>query len=461
MKKGFRKIGAVLLTFAMALAMNSTVFAAVDLTNGDPNGHDLGTWGSFVTADSETYTDTTDEAVKIYKAILAYNKENTTVNAPTIRYGYSIELVNTPANITDANSVSVTTKTSVTSGTPTITDYVSFAPGGTSPVVATLSASDNNTNDANFDSNKQDVVVDFSSVVFGAAGVYRYKITEAITSGTSYGTVGYGNSGVVEDTNSSHYRFLDVYVRDDTTASGAAEWVVYGFTLFDTGSDNASNIANVTTASSTYKTDRFGMDEYYTYNVSIEKVLENDSFNNSHQFPFNVSFTKDAQVDGVLPIIQATGTATVPSTWTSGSIGSGSSSFDVAVDATTFASDVKIANGGVVTINGIPAGTTVTFSECNDVIGTTYAVSTANGSTNIDPAENKGYTATSTNFTATSTVDTLNDAVDITITNAMVLISPTGFAVRFAPYALVLLGGILLIAIGLLVYNKTNKKETA
>ena len=104
MKKGFRKIGAVLLTFAMALAMNSTVFAAGDLTNGK-----IGSGGS-----SAAKIDT--EAVNIVKDLMPVNPENSAINAPTITYTYEISAGSAGNSITDAADVNVNTKAGVLNG---------------------------------------------------------------------------------------------------------------------------------------------------------------------------------------------------------------------------------------------------------------------------------------------------------------------------------------------------------
>ena len=68
----------------------------------------------------------------------------------------------------------------------------------------------------------------------------------------------------------------------------------------------------------------------------------------------------------------------------------------------------------------------------------------------------------STKATITPTVD-VDDNVSHTIAvdNNLQLISPTGFVVRFAPYMLILFGGIFFITLGIVLYNQTNKKETA
>ena len=102
-------------------------------------------------------------------------------------------------------------------------------------------------------------------------------------------------------------------------------------------------------------------------------------------------------------------------------------------------------------------GTTSTADDTVDVAvisGTAPTTAVAQGS----PKGN--YESTKASFTPGANADD-DVAHTIAVDNNLQLISPTGFVVRFAPYMLVLLGGILLITIGLVIYNKTNKKETA
>ena len=131
---------------------------------------------------------------------------------------------------------------------------------------------------------------------------------------------------------------------------------------------------------------------------------------------------------------------------------------------------------------GIPSTIKATVTETNDVVGTTYTTKAYADEGNVKATTQVAFDDASTAALSTdgslakgiATTDQSDTAVYaqaaaptadtnqwIQYSNTLAIISPTGFAVRFAPYALVLLGGILLIAIGLTVYNKSNKKETA
>ena len=75
-----KKIGAILLA-VMMVAMAAAAWADEDMT--DTNG----VIGAFTAADIPTVQ---DGAVLIYKEITAYNKDNSTVNAPALSYTYTI-----------------------------------------------------------------------------------------------------------------------------------------------------------------------------------------------------------------------------------------------------------------------------------------------------------------------------------------------------------------------------------
>ena len=69
--------------------------------------------------------------------------------------------------------------------------------------------------------NNKNITVDFSSVTFESAGVYRYVITRAVTD---------DNNAIVQDDND---RFLDVYVKENNDGT----FEIYGYVLHDTTED--------------------------------------------------------------------------------------------------------------------------------------------------------------------------------------------------------------------------------
>lgn len=476
MKKGFRKIGAVLLTFAMALAMNATVFAA-DFTNGEVGG--------YTAADTQNLNDKT---INIQKELTVFNPDEDTIYAPAITYTYAIaaasgsELVLITDDTSDHASGLATSATALGG----ITTGVTMT--GTSANTIAWTNADTVDADPAGEPNIQNLVVDFTNVVFTAPGVYRYKITETASA--------YDTNGVT-DGDISNVRYLDVYVMRsatfDPTHDGsvgnefvAGDWRIYGYVCISPESV-ANDEGGVTAVTpSTTKTNGFvndgtnKADEYHTYNLTIGKTLVGDTTMNSHKFPFDITWTNATATGTFQYAVETSGTVDITADNSTPKKVGGADAVNTAdKDGTP-----SIANGGTVKYIGIPTGTIATVTETNDVAGTTYATrvyaeeadsitpSTANqvaftGGTaarGADGSVANGLATTDYNETAIyaqAAAPTADSNQCIQFTNTLSIISPTGFVVRFAPYMLVLLGGILLITIGLVIYNKTNKKETA
>lgn len=478
MKRGFKKFGAFLLTAVMALAMNSTVFAAVDLTDGEIGG------SSTFATDSP---DTQDKGINIKKELTVYNVNEAKVNAPTISYTYTVEAGDAGVSITDATtdhanntSVNALTKAGIIpnvkiTGSANNTANTAATAGSTDTSIAnTISWSPAVEVDASTDGtpNYQNLNIDFTNVVFGAAGVYRYKITEALTgTGDTYAA-----SGVTETTNATnaHIRYLDVYVRPaDTFTDGtiAADWDIYGYVCVleneaitddgdtaTTGAVKTNGFVAGTNDSTAYKAD-----SYYTYNVTVSKTVTNDNYAKAnHAFPFSVLFT-NATITKAVDI----------SSSTTGTAGGFTDPASAALSAGNTNGILTLKDSSSVKYIGIPNGTNVEVYETNDVAGVTYEVTTTlDGTDTVDKAVVSGTAPTtavtqttkaayeSTKATFTPTVDVDDDvAHTIAVVNNLQLISPTGFVVRFAPYMLVLMGGIFLIVLGVVLYKRTNREE--
>ncbi len=431
--KKYTKIGAIILAVVMLLALSVTAFAADDLTNGK-----FGSGGAGATK-------STTEAVNIQKALLPVNPENSTINAPTITYTYAVSAGAASKDITDTDDVNAQTKAGELTGLKvtgsadgTANSPVTYSTGtSVSNTIGWTTASSLTANTASI----QNLELDFSGVEFGAAGVYRYVITESAT---------YTGTGVTE-TDGTHTRFLDVYVKDGT-GTGAGAWDVYGYACcyannddIDAGTGASNNIDSIA------KTNGFvagknnsgadiAPDKYYTYNVTISKTLTGDAANNNHQFPFTVTFTNAGITANVDIIGDATGTATAAD------VAAGGLNSTVTVNPT-------IANGGTAVYTGIPVGTTVTVKEKNDVIGTTYTSAGAitTKETNDTDAASTPITYNQDSDTATIGSTSANNAATgnktVAFTNTFELISPTGVVVRVAPYALLLGCGIALLMV--------------
>ena len=468
--KTLRKMGAIVLAIMM-IAMIGTAWADDITMTG-------GVAGAFnTTYKDDSLTVDADKKIKIQKELTAYNPDASDVHAPVITYTYAITAGTAEKIIVDNREVHnshtssrVQTKAGIIPGLK-----ITGATNGTQNTSATTAAAGvttvsdtivwNNTGTlhtlADGNANLSDLELDFNGVTYTGAGVYRYTITETASA--------YGTNGVVNgngDSSTTQIRYLDVYVKDGST-SGSYD--IYGYVCFEAdnsieyptaGSVAAAKKTNgfVNTADKTSTPDASNADKYYTFDVEIQKDLVNDNAQNSNQFPFHVTFANSTVTSTVLLITNGTDTYTKP---TPASATLSTTVYD-GTD-TTAANQIKIADGSKVKIIGIPAGTTVTIDEYNNVTGTRYKVKTEHGTTNITDAvavdwekwakggNTAGDAATAVGGTANTNAKVTNSFVGtgktILFTNTLEYISPTGYVTRFAPYALILVGGILLLII--------------
>ena len=462
-----KKLGALLLALLLVMSVSTTAFADGEATL--PAGDAA---GAFTQPDTPVVQSKT---LRIYKSILAYNADSLDVAAPTITYSYSIEAGSAGKTVTDEASdhatntaVSTTTLAGVVTNLTMTSQTNSTAAASTtlkweaaSDTLKTGAADDAAVTAANAAGagNKKYVDINFSNVVFGATGVYRYKLTEAID-----GTDTYAASGVTDD--GSNVRYLDVYVKPAATGytdgSTAAQWEIYGYSLFNEDANVTSATAKTTgfvdyTATSGTDTVTYG-DKYYTFNVSITKDIVGDPsmVAAGHQFPFSVKFT-NTTVTKAVKIGEATVHAPVTSARTPAA-----AALPLEINS-ALGADLKIGENttgtGTIRYIGVPVGTTVEVQEKNDVTGTTYSLVTQVDAGTASDAALIAYNANSAvTQLAAPTVDT-NDTVShaITFTNTLTLISPTGVVFRVAPYALMLAAGVVL----LLLSRKRRAKEEA
>ncbi len=391
MKNTWKKLGAIALVLMLMLSLSVTAFAAETMV----------TSGIVGSKDS-----TVNNVLKIPKTLKVFNPDETSVYAPNISYSYAVTAGSAEIEITDADSVTAKTKAPTSAQMPALTaSTLSWSSAST-----TLGAS--STGDNSAAANVQYLELTFTPGAFTAAGVYRYKITETVT---------YTGTGVTEGTNTDHELFLDVYVKD--TDAQTAGQTIYGYVLH-TGDDSINGSTSTNTDT---KVEGFVYDEYHTSNLTVSKTLVNDAAMNSHEFPMAVTIAEGSVSAGFHLLTEKTGTATVAAT----------------LADKTYTDSAKIANGGTVKYVGLPTGATFTVTETNDVTGTTYKVTHAIDST---PTED-GNKYTGGTATAAVTTVAKDTAHTVAFTNELVLISPTGVVMRVAPYALMLIGGFVLLVI--------------
>lgn len=456
-----KKISALLLALVMVLSLCAGAMAAEETPTTTLN--DNGEQGAFKSPDSP---ESQGKTLILEKEITAYNYNETEINAPTISYTYTIAkaTVADGTTITDnankhaegAGAVTVPVKEGV--GNPTIANNGVVA----WTCAETMSA------DSDGEANKKTISIDFSNVVFSGPGVYRYVITEKLT-GTSDT---YAMSGVTEtavgSNPGSHSRFIDVYVRpasptpEGKTDTDPEYWDIYGFTCFYnnksiTDADKGNNAVKSTgfVSGTTDGSTESKADSYYTYNLTLNKTVRKDDYSAKNvAFPFTVIFTNN-DVTKNIDIIGKVEEATVTD-WTDPAAGALSSTKGV----------VKIKSGGQVKYIGIPCGTSVEVYETNVATGITYKVdtkvTTSTGVAQInDPSvtwstapndavaqgdTKEAYQSTKATITTTANADD-DTAYTIAITNELVTISPTGVALRVAPYVLILFAGMALLLV--------------
>ena len=448
------KISALLIAVVMIMAMANVAFAA-SLTGGEVGG--------FTSVDTPT---SQDKTITIKKELTVYNVDEATINAQTMSYTYALTAGTADINVTDdtadhANSTAVTVKTKA-GVTPT---FVVMTGQGQTTGTATIAWASTETVTASTGgtANYKTLTLDFSSVVFGAAGVYRYVLTETPAT--------YAAAGVTETDNTTnpHVRYLDVYVRPAPTGftdgNAAADWDIYGYVCMVESEEITPSGDSTTTGA--VKTDGFvsgsndstayTADSYFTYNVTVSKTVTNDSYAKAtHAFPFTVMFT-NATITQPVDI----------SSSTTGTTGGFTDPASAALSTGTTNGIVTIKDSSSVKYIGIPNGTQVEVYETNDVTGVTYHVTTTtDGTANVDAAVTDGTTPTSavsqttraayqsTKTTITPTANADDDtAHTIAVDNNLQVISPTGVTLRVAPYILMLAAGIVLI-----VLVKTRRK---
>ncbi len=450
MKSTIKKIGALALALVIVLAMGTTAFAAESMTNQG------GVIGEFTTPDTATVQ---NDAVVIYKEITAFNPESCTVNAPTITFNYTIGAATVAAGTTVTDNAShhnlingaaanatVAVKPGV--GTPTIT--------GTAAGVLAITPADELDASVNGTANRFNLTVDFSSIDWNTtgsgAGVYRYVISETTAENAK-------NAAGIKEGTVANTLYMDVYVDGSNN--------IYGYVLFTNNSSidaGTSDPAAATAAGKTegfvggaadgtaYSSDTSAADKYYTFNLDLKKVVQNDQYavSTKHQFPFTVTLDNPTVTAAVLPIMTVGENAT-QTALAAAAIGTGTT-------ATKW--EPTIANDATISYVGIPCGTTITVYETNDVTGVTYTSVSANADTDADAkpigTNEDSNTAIvdcgATALKAATENHTVSANKAVTFTNTLLQISPTGVVMRVGPY-------LLIVALGATLFLFTRRRK--
>lgn len=397
---------------------------------------------------SPTVEDTTNaiNTVSIKKELIFINDAGSQVREPNVTYTYTIAAVTLATtdnvNVRDVDGISGKVKSGVAAALPAETS-ATIVFKEDNPLVATS---------ANGIAATRYVDYAFDASQFPGPGIYRYVITESNTDKAAV--------GVEEVTTYVKTRYLDVYVRK--TSETDTTPVIYGYVLFEDTTTTAFDAFADPTVNLDKKSEGFvntsdtsageysDVDVYRTQDLTITKETKGLMADKANDFPVTITFAMPATITAdVLVNTDLGGNATLDGTATD-SVGT-----YVTLDATSF--DGTVDDGSSISFIGVPEGTTFSIVETNNTPDS-YKVKISLA-TDGDLLAEAIIPAGSTS--ASSTATAIDTTSDVTITNTLDMISPTGFVTRFAPYALLLVGGILLIVLGRTAVRRSSKKQEA
>lgn len=461
-----KKILALVIAMMMVLAVAGSAMA-VDL------GTSTGLYSGITPANSsavppvpESITAITD-GVNIYKEIKVTNSNTGAVYYPTVDYSYTITAATVGSGVTVTDSdgdVGIVYSGEIRALTSSATPTISFSAFDSGANLATSTAASTGDAVSNpFDASTtatllyKKTTLTFDATIFPHPGIFRYKVSEADGMNTM------ANAGVTHQDNSYEAdRYLDVYVY--STDGTKANQKIYGYVLWVEGSDENPQNANIPTVT---KTNGFvgnnGGDKYNTFNLKLTKNITGSLSDTNHEFPFQVTFkSPNSTAASFKYVVNKDGTEQ-----TAVVITDLSSSANKVIGALSSDSAIKLDDDDYVTFYGLPAGTTVTVQEMNDtydVYSTSATCDTTNNNSlsltasNVQSMANSGVLG-DFNGTAVANNATRDDAgtenSEVTFTNEMKSISPTGVTLRFGPYALMAAAAVVL-----LVMASRRRKDT-
>jgi hypothetical protein len=493
MKKMMKKMFAMLTAFAAAAVMTVPVSGfAVDSPTADAApAHKL-----------ETSTQTANIPIK--KDILVFNSERKRVYEPNIVYSYSIA----PANVTNA---SISTKNQngeavVLAVRPGILEAITALKDSGDADSAMVTADGAKTGTITFKSDhttmkmtnmesdvpyqvsndykfrrQMDIVLDAGKIYDvpddegvqdgdqdNEPGVYRYKLTEITTDET------YTQAGITEGS-AGDVIYLDVYTKYNETGDGL---LIYGYVLLkDTADgDNTSITYNEETPSETEKIEGFVTesegddnadqtvvpadfkgDKYLTYNVDIKELVAGDLADRQHEFPFHIELTNAYVTSG--PDFSINDGKTHSNTSLSADGIWDSEDFKVTDAAITQTNpthktiDFDLKYNEMISLIGLPAGTTVRVTELNNAPDI-YAVSvTCNALSKPMVNEDETKIGNSISIPTNGTAGMLDpfaislktESDKIIVTNTLTDISVTGLIFDIAPFIFMTAAGVVLL----------------
>ena len=403
--KNLKKIGSILMTAVLTMALSTGALAANN--DGDISGLNGGIAGKWVNPDEEILQ---SSSINLKKEIIAYNPNGSDVHAPVITYTYEV-------NPAEVDGLTVTDSAGDhESGTPVQAPVKAGIISGLS--VSSLEFDNDSVwqTAADGKANSYDITLNFGSVSFTQPGVYRYKIEERI-SAESYEKVAMVNGA-------NDIVYLDVYVDGNLK--------IYGYVCMAENEPVVTGSAKINGFVNGSDTGSDGSDKYFTYDLTVSKEVINDKYAESHAFPFSVSFINSANYSSTFTITE--------------SAAEGSEGFSPAAkSAPTWNGVAKIRHNAPVTYTGIPAGVNVEVFETNDLIGVTYQVSSKVNGDEAASDASLTYEGKSTAVIVETAAGSATAAQGVKIINTLLLISPTGVALRVAPFVLMMAAGAVLL----------------
>ena len=440
-----KKLGAIVLAIVM-IAMVGAAWAADGTYNTDDGAGSLAGGNTAIRS-------ITSGSLTLNKTLIVFNPETVNVYLPTISYTYTVA----PYAVTAGNAT-------VSDGTNT----VAVKSGIAGALAVTTAPSFSNANHVQATANgtivESDLVLSVTNV-FTSAGIYRYVLTETISESALNAV------GITRHDDYNTVRYIDLYVTNGTQGLEINNAVVFkASSTLDPATGDITTSTEKTTGfnedndgDTDYKDDT-SADHYYTYNLKVEKETSGSLADLNHDFPFTIEITgiKSAKITST-----QNGTSFTDVAVTSGTVGGTDLSSPT----------VSLSNGDYITYYGIPFGATATVKEYNNTYDTYTATGTTTGTSASVSFAADDLTASPSSYvdgtteiglmtgilinggTATQAAGSETQNTDATttakFTNVIKTISPTGYVSRFAPYALILVGGILLLIIA-----KKHKKTT-
>lgn len=453
MKKTLKRLGALALVLCLVLALSSVAWAADDTYTGSGNDN----------ADNFTGLNDSPQTIPITKGIIFFNANGSNVYEPNVTFSYAV----TP----DMNVAEDGSTATVTDGqTPPVVRKVYRGPtnGVTGTTISFAANTTNGTHTTAADGAEVEqsgnLGLDISK--FSKPGIYRYLITESVTNPSS-GTNDSENlqlAGLAKrDDNYKNTRYLDVYIRyfdHDSNPDTDPILQMYGAVIFVStestpGTDSITTNTEKTTGfepgvgGTTNYADDKNVDKYYTYDFTVKKTVSGSMADKNHEFPFYVTVSNS--INGAMFTYTADDNeAFTGATNVSGVVTLTSANFSIGADSKT--SSLKLKNNDTIKLVGVPSNQStelaVVIKEFNDTYDEytpsasakkgTLSMTTGNAMSAVD-----GFDSTASFAVKTNDVESQILAIDNNLTE----ISPTGVVLRFAPYALMLCAGVVLLVL--------------